>query len=131
WVPAGGGSKEFGGPPGGGRRPPRRGPAERRPVCFSDPPRGPAEDPGLAGGRLRPLLEAVGARDLRLPDRRRCRGEHHGDRTGDDPRRGRTRVGPAAAAVRKPRDSPPRPPRPRPGGPAPPPAGPAPPVHPP
>src|SRR5262249_49242871 len=49
-----------------------------------------------------PLLEAAGARDLRLPDRRRCRGEHHDDRAGVDPRRHRLGVGAAAAAVRTP-----------------------------
>src|SRR5262249_15014902 len=78
------------------------GPAERRPVRISEPPRGPAEDPGLAGGRLRPLLEAAGARDVRLPGCRCRRGEHHGDGAGDGPRGGRTRVGAAAAALRTP-----------------------------
>src|SRR5262249_23139091 len=74
---------------GSGPGPSGPGPAERRPVRLPQPPRGPAEDPGLAGRRLRPLLEAAGARNVRLPDRRRCRGEHHDDRAGDDPLRHR------------------------------------------
>ena len=88
--------------PGGGDLPPGQGPALGRPVRVPQQARGPAEDPGLAGGRVRPLPPPAGEGDVRLPDRRHRRGEHHRDRTGDDPRRDRTRVGEAAAAVRTP-----------------------------
>ena len=69
---------------------------------FREQARGPAEDPGLAGGRVRPVPPPAGEGHVRLPGGGRRRGGRHPDRAGDDPRRARTRVGQAAAAVRSP-----------------------------
>ena len=88
--------------------PPGPGPVQRRPVRLPQPQGRSAEDPGLAGRRIRPLPAPAGEGHVRLPDGRRRRGERHRDRAGDDPRRHRTRgrrSGGRATNARRPDDA--------------------------
>ena len=89
---------------GGGDLAPGQGPALGRPVRVPQQARRPVEDPGVAGGWVRPVPPPAGEGDVRVPEGGLCGGQHFRDRTGHDPRWGRTRGRQDATALRTPRD---------------------------